>query len=79
MFARLRGDKLPRRDSKQTDSGREIIGHSAESENGGTPGGTLEAGEDLSTIIDAWPLLSELERRTILAMVETSSAGRKLE
>jgi len=43
------------------------------------PGPAVGPDDDLQTIIDAWPVLSELERQTILQMVATSSAGRKLD
>ena len=57
---------------------RESTGELVDSENGGTPGGTLEADEDLWSIIEAWQVLSELERRAIPQMVEAASAGGKL-
>jgi len=62
-----------------------LAGETALSETGGAQGGAIENGgaigisPELRAVVDAWPVLSERERQTILQMVATSSAGRKLD
>jgi len=60
----------------------ENAGQTALSEVGGAHsgaienGGAIEISPDLRAVVDAWPVLSELARRTILQMVKASSTGR---
>jgi len=39
-------------------------------------GGAIGISSELRAVVDAWPMLSDRERRTILEMVQASSAGR---
>lgn len=47
-------------------------GYKALSESGGTPGGTLPEDPRLQEVVDAWPLLNELDRSTILKIIQAS-------
>lgn len=46
-------------------------GETAESQIGGTPGGSLPKDDRLRAVIEAWPLLSEVGRRSIFAVVQS--------
>ncbi len=48
-------------------------GNTTLSESGGTSGGTLPEGTRLQAVVDAWRLLNERERLTILKIIHTSS------
>ena len=41
------------------------------SESGGTSGGSLPRDPRLQAVVDAWPLLSEVRRRSIFAIVQS--------
>ena len=45
-------------------------GYKALSESGGTLGGTLRPADRLQAVVDAWQLLNELDRMTILRIVD---------
>ena len=47
-------------------------GYKALSESGGTPGGTLPDDPRLQAVVEAWPLLNERDRQTILKVIHTS-------
>ena len=48
-------------------------GNTTLSESGGTSGGTLPDDPRLQAVVDAWRLLNERERQTILKIIHTSS------